>query len=184
MIIISLRFREQMTPNDNRFSRKNDAIIAIIVISGKTKNSDNREAIIAISRSLYGSLRPYIPSTALCPLYGPLSPLRPSVPSTALCPFYGPLSPLRPSVSLRPSVAWKERNKRNGLLVSRNVLQNGFRQNSKGYCDLFRISDNRDDRDNHDYNSSEILSDNREIAIIALAKKVAIIAMITSNKKR
>ncbi len=50
-------------------------------------------------------------------------------------------------------------------------MQNAFRQNSKGYRDLFRISDNRDYRDNHDYHSSEILSDNREIAIIALAKK-------------
>jgi hypothetical protein len=29
-----------------------------------------------------------------------------------------------------------------------------------------------------------MLSDNREIAIIALAKKVAIIAIITSNMKR
>jgi hypothetical protein len=52
------------------------------------------------------------------------------------------------------------------------------------YCDLFRISDNRDYRDNHDYHSSEILSDNREIALIALAKKAAIIAIIISNKKR
>ncbi len=68
--------------------------------------------------------------------------------------------------------------------ISRNVLLNAFRQNSKGYCDLFRISDNHDHRDNHDYHSSEILSDNREIVIIALAKKVAIIAIITSNKKR
>jgi hypothetical protein len=50
-------------------------------------------------------------------------------------------------------------------------LQNACRQNSKGYRDLFHISDNRDYRDNHDYHSSEILSDNREIAIIALAKK-------------
>jgi hypothetical protein len=77
------------------------------------------------------------------------------------------------------------RNKRKGPLVSRNVLQNvlqnAFRQTSKGYRDLFRVSDNRD---NHDYHSSEILGDNREIAIIALAKKVAIIAIITSNKKR
>ncbi len=99
---------------------------------------------------------------ALCPFYGPLSPLRSSVPSTALC-------PLR-----------KKRNKRTGPLVSRNVLPNAFCQYSKGYRDLFRICDNRDYRDNHDYHSSEILSDNREIVIIALAKKVAI---ITSNKK-
>jgi hypothetical protein len=59
-----------------------------------------------------------------------------------------------------------------------------FRQNSKDCRDLFHISDDRDDHDNHDYHSSEILSDNREIAIIALAKKVALIAIITSNKKR
>ncbi len=112
---------------------------------------------------------------ALCSLHGPLSSLRPSV---ALCPFYGPLSPLRSSV---PSE--KQRNNRDDPLVSRNVLQNAFCQNSKGYCDLFHISDNRDYRDNHDYHLSEILSDNREIAIIALAKKVAIVAIITSNKK-
>jgi hypothetical protein len=97
----------------------------------------------------------------------------------ALCSLCGPLSSLRPSV---PSE--KQRNNLDDPLVSRNVLQNAFRQNSKGYCDLFRISDNRDYRDNHNYHSSEILSDNHEIAIIALAKKVAIIAIITSNKKR
>jgi hypothetical protein len=50
-------------------------------------------------------------------------------------------------------------------------LQKAFLKNSKGYRDLFRVSDNRDYRDNHDYHSSEMLSDNREIAIIALAKK-------------
>jgi hypothetical protein len=54
----------------------------------------------------------------------------------------------------------------------------------QGYRDLFRVCDNRDYRDNHDYHSSEMLSDNCEIAIIALAKKVAIIAIITSNMKR
>jgi hypothetical protein len=46
-----------------------------------------------------------------------------------------------------------------------------FLQNSKGYVYLFRVSDNRDYCDNHDYHSSEMFSDNREIAIIALAKK-------------
>jgi hypothetical protein len=69
------------------------------------------------------TLRPSVPSSALCPLYCPLPPLRPSVRSTvlcllygsqppstalyiycpqysiALCPFYGPPSPLRPSVT-------------------------------------------------------------------------------------
>jgi hypothetical protein len=73
---------------------------------------------------------------------------------------------------------------RNDPLILRNVFQNTFRQNSKGYCDLFRTADNRDYRDNHDYHSSKILTDNHEIAIITLAKKVAIIAIITSNKKR
>jgi hypothetical protein len=58
-------------------------------------------------------------------------------------------------------------------------LQNAFRQNSNGYRDLFCISNNRDYCNNHDYHSSEILSENNEIAIIALAKKIAI---ITSNK--
>jgi hypothetical protein len=52
-------------------------------------------------------------------------------------------------------------------------LPNAFCQYSKGYRDLFRTCDNRDYRDNHDYHSSEILSNNRKIAIIALAKKVA-----------
>jgi hypothetical protein len=32
MIIISLRFPQKMAPNDDNFSRKNDAIIAIIAI--------------------------------------------------------------------------------------------------------------------------------------------------------
>jgi hypothetical protein len=112
-------------------------------------------------------------STIFCTLYGPLSPLWPSVPSTALCPL------LRPSVPSK-----KQRNKRNDPPVLRNVLHNSFRQNSKSHRDLFRISDNRDYRDNHNYHSSEILSDNREIAIIGLAKKVAIIAIITSNMKQ
>jgi hypothetical protein len=106
------------------------------------------------------SLWPSVSSTTLCPLYGLLFPLRPSVPSTALCPLYGPLSPLWPSV---PS--GKQRNKRNNPLVLQNVLQNVFRQNSKGYLDLFCISDNCDYHDNHNYHSSKILSDNREIAI-------------------
>ncbi len=134
---------------------------------------------------LYGPLsplQPSVPSMALCSLYGPLSPLRPSVPSTALCPFCGPLSLLRSSL---PSE--KQRKNRDDPLVSQNFWQNAFRQNSKGYCYLFRISDNRDYRnnyDNHDYHSIDILSDNCEIAIIALANKVAIVAIITSNKKR
>ncbi len=112
------------------------------------------------------SLRPSVSSTALCPLYGILFPLRPSVPSMVLCPLYGPLSPLWPPV---PSE--KQRNKRNDPLVSQNVLHNVIRQNSKGYCDLFRLSDNRDYLNDHDYHSSKILSDNHKIAIIALAKK-------------
>ncbi len=57
---------------------------------------------------LFSLLWPSVPSGALCPLYGPLSPLQPSVPSMALCSLYGPLSPLGPSV---PSTAlcprWK-----------------------------------------------------------------------------
>jgi hypothetical protein len=118
-------------------------------------------------------LGPSVLSTAVCLFYSPLSPLWSSLPSTALCPLYGPLSPLKNSETSETT-----------LLFSRNVLQNVFRQNSKGYRDLFRRSDNRDYRDNHDYHSSEILSDNREIGIIALAKKVALIAIITSNKKR
>ncbi len=85
----------------------------------------------------------------------------------ALCSLYGSLKNSKKS----------ERTS----LVSRNVLQNTFRQNAKGCRDLFRISD---DRDNHDYHSSEILSDNREIAIFTFAKIVMKIAIITSIKKR
>jgi hypothetical protein len=59
-----------------------------------------------------------------------------------------------------------------------------FGQNSKGYRNLFQISAKRDHPDNHGYHSSEILSNNCEIAIITLAKKVEIIAMIKSNKKQ
>ncbi len=125
------------------------------------------------------ALPPSVSSTALCPLYRPLCPWRPSVHSTALCLLYGSLSLYGLLFTLRPS-----ENSKTTSLVSWNVLQNAFRQNSKGFRDLFRISDDRDHHDNHDYHSSEILSDNREIAIIALAKKVSITAIITSNKKR
>ncbi len=90
-----------------------------------------------------------------------------------LCPLYGPLYPLKNSETSETT-----------LLVLRNVLQIVFRQNSKSYRDLFRISEYRDYRDNRNYHSSEILSNNGEIAIIALAKKVAIITIITSKKKR
>ncbi len=57
------------------------------------------------------SLWSYVPSTALCHLNGPLPPQRPSIPSmtlcpsTALCPLYCPLSPLRPFSPVRPSVS-------------------------------------------------------------------------------
>jgi hypothetical protein len=50
-----------------------------------------------------GHPRPSAPSTALCPLYGPLSRLQGSVSnSSALCLLYGPMFPLWPSV---PSTA-------------------------------------------------------------------------------
>jgi hypothetical protein len=143
--------------------------------------------------NLYGplsSLRPSILSTALYPLYDPLFLHQPSGLSTALCLLFSPYPLCDPLTPLWPPVpSEKQQNKQNDLLVLRNVLQNMFRQSSKVYRDLFRISDNRDYRYNHDYHSSEILSDNRKIAIIALAKKVAtiaimIIAIVTSNKKR
>ncbi len=144
------------------------------------------------STSLYPLYEPSVSSTATCPLYHPLSPLQPSVPSIVLCPLEGPLSSLWPSVFSRAlcplygpvSPLWPSENSETTSLVSRNVLQNAFHRNSKDCRYLFRISDDRDHCDNHDYHSSEILSDNREIAIIALAKKVAIIAIITSDKKR
>jgi hypothetical protein len=124
----------------------------------------------SVSSSALSPSRPSVLSTALCLLYSPLSPLWPSVPSTALCPLYGPLSPLRPSV---PSMAICP-------------LYGPLRVSSKlqGYRDLFCVSDNRDYCDNHDYHSSEMLSDNREIAIIALAKKAPINTIIPSNIKR
>ncbi len=133
-------------------------------------------------------LPPSVSSTALCPLYRPLSPQRPSVLSTALCPIYHPLSPLQPSV---PSMALcslygplKTAKKAKLLLLFRKMFWKTHFVKTPGCRDLFRISDDRNRRDHYDYHSSEILSDNREIAIIASAKKVAIIAIITSNKKR
>jgi hypothetical protein len=56
--------------------------------------------LFGISAALCSALRPSVPSTTLCPLYGPLSSLQPSVPSTALCPLYDPLPPLWPSAPL------------------------------------------------------------------------------------
>ncbi len=149
---------------------------------------------------LYDTLCPlwsYVPSTTLCHLYGPLPPLRPSVTSTALCPLHCPLSPLQLFSPLWPPVSSEalcplygplppqQRSVPSFALCSfygplKNseksemtclVLINAFHQNSKGCHDLFCISDDQDHCDNHDYHSSEILSDNCEISIIALAKK-------------
>jgi hypothetical protein len=95
-------------------------------------------------------LRATVLSTALLSPLQIFFPLRPSVSSSdffsseALCPLYGPLK--------------NSGKSKTTSLITRNFLQNAFRQNSKGCCDLFRISD---DRDNHDYHLSEILSDNR-----------------------
>jgi hypothetical protein len=100
---------------------------------------------------LYGPLsplRPSVPSTTLCPLYSHLFPLRPSVPSTALCPLYGPLSP---STALCPL-----------------------------YGPLSPLKNSETSKTTH---SSGILSDNHEITIIALAKKIAIIAIIVFREK-
>jgi hypothetical protein len=102
---------------------------------------------------LFSPLWPPFPSDALCPLYGPLSPLQPSVLSMALCSLYDPLSPVQPSEN--------QQNKQNDPSC--------FPQNSKGYRDLFCISDNRN---NHDYHSNKKLGDYCEIVIIALAKKL------------
>ncbi len=59
---------------------------------------------------LYGSLtplrRPYVPSMALCLLLGPLSPPWLSVLSMALGHLYGSLYPLWPSVPLTPYVSY------------------------------------------------------------------------------
>ncbi len=62
------------------------------------------------------SLRSSVPSMALCPLHGTLSPLWPSASPTALCPPYDPLSlygslPLNgPLTLIRPSVPSKARS--------------------------------------------------------------------------
>ncbi len=77
----------------------------------------------SVSSTGLPALPPSFSSTALCPLYCPLSPWRPSVLSTALCLLYGPLPPLRPSVlsmalcplygllfPLRYMALWKQQN--------------------------------------------------------------------------
>ncbi len=79
-----------MALNDNRFLRKNDAIIPMIFFRKKnlSDNRDNREAIIAISRSVLG------------PLNGTMFPLRPLSRIIAISRFapgtdYGPMFPLQ-----------------------------------------------------------------------------------------
>ncbi len=129
----------------------------------------------------------------LCPLYDPLPPLRPSATSTALCPLNCLLSPLQLLPSLRPPVPSEalcpfygpQQTKRNNLsCFAKCFAKSRFVKTLRVVAkDLFRSSNDRDDRDNHDNHSSEMLSDNCEIAIIALAKKLAIIMIITSNKK-
>jgi hypothetical protein len=47
------------------------------------------------SMALYPFPMTSVPFTALCHLFGPLSPLWPSVPSSAPCLLYGPLSPVQ-----------------------------------------------------------------------------------------
>ncbi len=86
----------------------------------------------------------------LCSLYGPLFPLQPSVPSTALCPLQDSL-----------------KNSKTTPIVS--VKCSAKHQNPEVYRVLFHTSSNRN------YRSCIILSDNREIAIIASVKKIAII---------
>jgi hypothetical protein len=71
-------------------------LVVVLQRHGRCTNEGVATAIALIN------LRPSFPSTAFCPLYGPLSPLKASVPSTALCPPVGPLSQLQPSV---PSTA-------------------------------------------------------------------------------
>jgi hypothetical protein len=120
------------------------------------------------SKALCPLFSPLYLSTIFCTLYGHMSSLQSSVPSMAHSSLYGPLSPLRPSVPPRPSVpSEKQRNKRNDPLASRNVFAKPVLSKLQGYRDLFCLSDNRD---NHDHHSSEILSDNCEIAIITLGK--------------
>ncbi len=117
MIIISLRFSRKIGSKrwsffakkwrDYRYFVKNQ-ILAIIAISRFALGHSTAlcplygptplQPSVPLHDILY-SLRPYVPSTALCHLYGHLSPLRPSPPSTALCSLYGPVSSLWPSVS-------------------------------------------------------------------------------------
>ncbi len=77
----------------------------------------------------------------------------------ALGPLHGPLKNSETSKTA-PLVSW-------------NVFFNSFCQNPKGYRNLFCIGNKC---------SCKTLSDNPEIAIIALVKEVVKIAIITSNK--
>jgi hypothetical protein len=115
------------------------------------------------------------PSTVLCPSTAHCT-LWPFVSSIALCPLCGPLFPLRPSV---PSAAlWKTAKQAKRLLLFREMFcKTRLVKTPRVICDLFCISDNWNYCDNHDYRSSEILSDNRKIAMFTLAKKVAIYAI-------
>jgi hypothetical protein len=104
-------FREKLNFNDNRDYRE-----AIIAISRFTLSLERLSHLLPTPLSsalcpLYGPLspvRPSVPSTTLylsttlCTLYCPMSPLRPSALSTTLCPLYGPLSPLRFLSPLQP----------------------------------------------------------------------------------
>jgi hypothetical protein len=97
-----------MTQYDNRFSQKRRDYRYNRYFTKKLNISDNCEKIIAVSRF---TLEPWktVPSTTLCPLYDPLSPVLPYVPFTALRRLYGPSVPFAlyhfcsPAPPLRPS---------------------------------------------------------------------------------
>ncbi len=73
---------------------------------GRCLRPFNPPMTICLLKCLLPSLWSSVPSIALCPLSGSLSPLhgrlpplRPSAPSTVVCPLYSPFSPLWPYVS-------------------------------------------------------------------------------------
>jgi hypothetical protein len=144
-----------------------------------------------------------VPSMALCPLCGPLSPLRPllkpSVSTKALCLLYSfrplyavcllytvcppcPVCPLYPSTycknctsSFYQLTQKMVAKQQNDPSLFTKCLAKCVLSKPLNYCHLFNISNNR---------SFEIPSDYREIGIIAFVKKVVEFAIITYNEKQ
>ncbi len=109
VILKKINYRVQtMVNNDNHFASFSSKkwLQTIIVFYEKKKLHDYHDnRYFTKNTSALSSLHDLVPYGALLPLR-PFIPLRPSVlsaglcPSTAHCPLYGPLSPLQPSVPL------------------------------------------------------------------------------------